>query len=114
MGVAGQFDDGQSAVADGGQGFEDGWEVDLSLAEGEVLVDATAHVLDLDVAEPGRGGADAVGWREWFEALAVADVEGEAEGGGAVEGLAEAVEVGERGEEVTGFGFDREGDAAWP
>ena len=64
VGVAGQFDDGQALVAGGGEGFEDGREVDLAVAEGEVFVDAAAHVLDLDVAQPGRGGADAVGGRE--------------------------------------------------
>ena len=95
VGVAGQFDDDQALVAGGGQGVEDGREVDLSVAEGEMLVDAAAHVLDLDVAQPGRGGADAVGGREGFEALAVADVEGETEGVGAAEGSAEPVEVGE-------------------
>ena len=111
VGVAGQFDGDQALVADGGEGVEYGWEVDLSVAEGEVFVDAAAHVLDLDVAQPGGGGADAVGWREGFEALAVADVEGEAEGVGAAECGAQAVEVGEGGEEVAGFGFDGEGDS---
>ncbi len=90
---------------------ENGREVDLSVPEGEVLVDAAAHVLDLDVAQPGGGGAHAVGGREGFEALAVADVEGEAEGFGVAEGAAEAVEVGEGGEEVARFGFDGERDA---
>jgi hypothetical protein len=41
----------------------------------------------------------------------VADVEGEAEGVGAAEGGAQTVEVVEGGEEVTGFGFDGEGDS---
>ena len=52
VGVAGQFDDGQGAVVDGGERFEDGREVDLALAQGEVFVDTAAHVLDLDVAQP--------------------------------------------------------------
>jgi hypothetical protein len=49
VGVAGKFDDGQALVAGGGEGFEDGREVDLAVAEGEVFVDASVHVLDLDV-----------------------------------------------------------------
>jgi hypothetical protein len=61
VGVAGQFDGDQALIADGGQDFEHGWEVDLSVAEREVFVDAAAHVLDLDVAQPGGGGADAGG-----------------------------------------------------
>lgn len=39
------------------------------------------------------------------------DVEREAEGAGVAEEAAEVVEVGEGGEEVTGFGLDGEGDA---
>ena len=60
VGVAGQFDDGQAPVAGVGEGREDGREVDLAVAEGEVLVHATPHVLDLHVAQPGSGFADAV------------------------------------------------------
>jgi hypothetical protein len=61
VGVAGQFDDGERLVAGGGQGFEYGREVDLPVPEGEVFVDASSHVLDLDVAQPGGCGAYAVG-----------------------------------------------------
>jgi hypothetical protein len=61
VGVAGQFDGDQALVADGGEGFEYGREVDLAVTEGEVFVDAAPHVLDLDVAQPGGGGAYAVG-----------------------------------------------------
>lgn len=111
MGVAGQFDDGQALVAGGGEGLEDGREVDLAVTEGEVFVDAAAHVLDLHVAQPGGGGAYAVGGRERFEALAVADVQGQAEVVGVAEGAAQGVEVGEGGEEVARFGFDGQGDA---
>src|SRR6185312_16945529 len=103
--VAGQFDDGQALVAGGGEGREDGREVDLAVSEGQVLVDAAAHVLDLDVAQPRGGVAYAVGGWEGFEALAVAEVQGEAEGFGVAERAAQAVEVGEGGEEVAGFGF---------
>ncbi len=75
-------------------------------------MDAAPHVLDLDVPQPGGDGADAVGGRERFEALAVADVEGQAEHfrRGVAQFLAEVVEVGDRGEEVAGFGFDGERD----
>jgi len=58
--VAGQLDDGQALVAGFGQGGEDGWEVDVAVAEREVFVDTSAHVLDLDVTQPGARGADAV------------------------------------------------------
>jgi hypothetical protein len=111
VGVAGQFDDGQALVAGGREGRQDLWEVDLSVPEGEVLVDTAPHVLDLDVPQPWGGVADAVGGREAFEALAVADVEGESERFGVAEDAAKAVEVGQGGEEVTWFGFDGERDA---
>jgi hypothetical protein len=80
VGVARQFDDDQALVAGGGEGREDGREVDLALSERQVLMDAAAYVLDLDVPEPGTGGAYAVGGREGFEALAVTDVERQTEG----------------------------------
>ncbi len=111
VGVPGQFDDGQAPVSGGGERGEDGREVDLPVAERQMLVDAAAHVLDLHVPQPGSGLADAVGGREGFQALAVADVQGEAERLGVAEGAAQMVEVGEGGEEVTGFGFDGERDS---
>lgn len=111
VGVAGQFDDGQALVAGRGKGREDGWEVDLPVSEREVFVDAAAHVLDLDVPQPWRGGAYALGGREGFEALAVADVEGQAEVLGVAEDVTQAVEVGEGGQEVARLGLDGEGDA---
>ncbi len=73
-------------------------------------MDAAPHVLDLDVPQPRSGGAHAVGGREGFEALAVAEVESEAERLGIAERAAEVVEVGQGGEEVTRFGFDGELD----
>ncbi len=78
-----------------------------------MLVHAAPHVLDLDVPQPRRGGADARGGRFGFQALAVADVQGQAKdvGGRRVEGGAQAVKTGEVGEEVARFGFDGEGDA---
>ncbi|CAM5470629.1 hypothetical protein STENM223S_08253 [Streptomyces tendae] len=82
-------------------------------AERQMLVDAAAHVLDLHVPQPGCGLADAVGGCEGFQALAVADVQGEAERLGVAEGVPQVVEVGEGGEEVTGFGFDGERDAGF-
>src|SRR4051794_16509842 len=111
VGVAGQFDDRQALVAGVGQGGQDGREVDVAVTEGEVFVDAPAHVLDLDVPQPGARGAHALGGRQGFEALTVADVEGQSEGCRVTEGGARVVEVGEGGEEVAGFGLDGEGDA---
>ncbi|CAM5658249.1 hypothetical protein SROCM77S_01131 [Streptomyces rochei] len=79
VGVPGQFDDGQALVAGGGEGVEYGREVDLAVPEGQVFVDAAAHVLDLHVPQPGRGGPYAVGGRQGLQALAVPDVEGQSQ-----------------------------------
>lgn len=69
VGVAGQFDDGQALVADGGQSGEYRREVDLPGAEREVFMDAAAHVLDLDVAQPSTAArthsAGDKGSRHW-------------------------------------------------
>ena len=74
-------------------------------------MDAAPHVLDLHMAEPGRGGADAVGGRLRFQALAVADVEREPEGGRVAERRAEPVEAGEIGQQMARLGFDGERNA---
>lgn len=71
-------------------------------------MDSAPHVLDLDVPEPGGGFLDALQGRRLLQALAVADVEGEAERSRVAEEAAQVVEVGEGGEEVTGFRLDGE------
>ena len=58
MRVAGQLDVDQPVVADVGQRREHVGQVDLPLAEGQVLVDAAAHVVDLDVDDEVPGGPD--------------------------------------------------------
>lgn len=57
------------------------------------------------------GVADTVGGWGGLQALAVADVEGESERWWIAAEDAQVVEVGEVGEEVSGFGFDGQGDA---
>ena len=76
------------------QGPQGGRHVDLALAELEVLVDAAAHVLDLDVGQGAGHGADAVGGGVVLVAPQVPDVDGHLErgrvtlGGGWVASLA--------------------------
>ena len=51
----------QPAVADVGQRGQHAGQVDLALAEGQVLVHAAAHVVDLHVDDEVAGGADDLG-----------------------------------------------------
>ncbi len=61
-------------------------------------MDAAAHVLDLHVPQPGRGGPYAVGGRQGLQALAVPDVEGQSQWFGVAQFGAQAVEVGQCGQ----------------
>jgi len=49
--VSAEFDMNAACVADFFQRPQDGNEVDLSFAENQVLVDAAAHVLDVNIPE---------------------------------------------------------------
>ncbi len=75
--VPGQLD--RDHPAELAQLRQDGRELDLSVAELQVLVDISPHVVDLDVNQVGRRPPDALGDRPGFQALAVLDVEGQPE-----------------------------------
>ena len=67
----------EPAVADVGQRREHVGQVDLALAEGQVLVHAAAHVVDLDVDDEVAGGADDLGRAVVLAAREVTDVDGQ-------------------------------------
>ncbi len=111
MAVPGQLDRYEPAVADFGQGSQDRGKIDLTRAEFQVLVDTSAHVLDLHVDHPVRGPQDALGHRRGLQATTVADVEGEAEGSRCAEGVSQALIAGEILDHHPRFGLESELDS---
>lgn len=118
--VAGEFDVqgdppwpllGKGGRGDFAQGGEDGGEVDVALAEGEMVVKAAAHVLDVEVEEVAAPFLDTCGDGAVTSAMDVADVEGEAEEG-VVKGVVEIGEAGGGVDEHAGFGLEGQTDVA--
>jgi hypothetical protein len=67
--VPAQLDAEHSSIPDLGQGRDDRQKIDLALAEHQVLVNATTHVLDVDIRELVAAGHDLLADRHFILAM---------------------------------------------
>ncbi len=111
MRVPRQLDRDHSGVVDLAQRREGGIQIELTLAERQVLVRGGQHVVGLDVAQQPARGAQGPDHSRRLDDHAVPEIDGQAQVRGVAEAGAERESIGHGLDEHAGFGLEGEGDA---